>query len=543
MDAKGKDYEKRRKEVEEYVQEQFEAQKKAVQIVERLTDVPVDEDFFRNCAKFILPSHYTDATEERSILKNCGYPLCEKKLGKIPPQKYHISTKKNKIYDITERKVWFCSQFCYRASKYYQAQIPTSPLWSRSKEKFDEIKLLEVNSKLPFQEEAPNDMIVRLRIKPEEIENPSEGKEKVDMDNMDDVIDDMSILSLYDSKSQRRRYNEFEKKEGKQDNKPSLGIESDSLKDVGEGESTLDYKHSQQEEEKGRESKGNVDMKSFHETEEQNRSNRKNIDGNHYKTNSSNLSQDVLSQSASVRGSRSQGGGYVLFAHVRQCLLEWVTAESKNFLNSVEASGQSHCNKMESEMSHDKINKESTSLGQDFKLDEGREEEVVVASLNPSLEEDSRNEGGVVSFAASKPLPNIEQLRGDTELFSLKVTQFYSLRPDKVHPSVAEKEKMIKQSGEKKEEEHSGNVVLPPVDSKSQMVIRRKILLDKVHKILKDLLPPLSLSLQDISSDLRDLVKTFDLSSHNISFKPAGWTLVSLCLLHLMRSNGFLCKI
>lgn len=89
-------------------------------------------------AWFILPANYKDTIEERSIAKLCGYPLCSNKLGKvrafyissiyvmhvivflmhdvfiltvirlilqIPTQKYKISTKTNKVYDITERKV------------------------------------------------------------------------------------------------------------------------------------------------------------------------------------------------------------------------------------------------------------------------------------------------------------------------------------------------------------------------------------------------------------------------------------------------------
>ncbi|KAL0603838.1 putative RNA polymerase II subunit B1 CTD phosphatase RPAP2 [Plecturocebus cupreus] len=55
--------------------------------------------------KFITPAHYSDVVDERSIVKLCGYPLCQKKLGIVPKQKYKISTKTNKVYDITERKV------------------------------------------------------------------------------------------------------------------------------------------------------------------------------------------------------------------------------------------------------------------------------------------------------------------------------------------------------------------------------------------------------------------------------------------------------
>jgi hypothetical protein len=55
--------------------------------------------------KYISESHFQDIIEERAISLNCGYPMCQKKLKNIPSQQYHISTKMNKVYDLTERKV------------------------------------------------------------------------------------------------------------------------------------------------------------------------------------------------------------------------------------------------------------------------------------------------------------------------------------------------------------------------------------------------------------------------------------------------------
>lgn len=82
----------------------------------------------------------------------------------VPTQRYKISTKTNKVYDISERKVGcilekhtamkhrfsryfcdsnitlslfqcFCSNFCYKASKYLEVQISKSPLWLRKEER------------------------------------------------------------------------------------------------------------------------------------------------------------------------------------------------------------------------------------------------------------------------------------------------------------------------------------------------------------------------------------------------------------------------
>ena len=55
-------------------------------------------------AFYLNGSYYDDVVEERSCIEVCGYPLCNNKVKKSN-QKYHISTKQNKVFDITERKV------------------------------------------------------------------------------------------------------------------------------------------------------------------------------------------------------------------------------------------------------------------------------------------------------------------------------------------------------------------------------------------------------------------------------------------------------
>ncbi|XP_066293980.1 putative RNA polymerase II subunit B1 CTD phosphatase RPAP2 [Branchiostoma lanceolatum] len=100
-------------------------------------------DFFINCAQYIEPSHYTDVMVERAIIGQCGYPVCNNKLPKNKPkQQYHIDTRHNKVYDITERKNC-CSNWCYKASQFYKNQLFTSPVWAREKEQPAPVKLLQ----------------------------------------------------------------------------------------------------------------------------------------------------------------------------------------------------------------------------------------------------------------------------------------------------------------------------------------------------------------------------------------------------------------
>lgn len=61
--------------------------------------------------KHINQELYQDIVEERAITKICGYPLCGMKLPDMPKKQYYISTKQNKVYDITDRKVYLNYKF------------------------------------------------------------------------------------------------------------------------------------------------------------------------------------------------------------------------------------------------------------------------------------------------------------------------------------------------------------------------------------------------------------------------------------------------
>ncbi|XP_035684334.1 putative RNA polymerase II subunit B1 CTD phosphatase RPAP2 [Branchiostoma floridae] len=131
-------------ELEAAIRKRVDCEEKAFRVVERLLDNPVDTDFFVNCAQYIEPSHYADVLVERSIVGQCGYPVCSNKLPKTKPkQQYHIDTRHNKVYDITERKN-FCSNWCYKASQFYKNQLFTSPVWARDKEKPVPVRLLQM---------------------------------------------------------------------------------------------------------------------------------------------------------------------------------------------------------------------------------------------------------------------------------------------------------------------------------------------------------------------------------------------------------------
>ena len=79
---------------------------------------------------FLTPAHFDDIVDERSIVNLCGYVTCSNVLKNVPKQQYKISTKRNQVIDITERKK-FCSTTCYNASNYLKEQVSSEPLWLR----------------------------------------------------------------------------------------------------------------------------------------------------------------------------------------------------------------------------------------------------------------------------------------------------------------------------------------------------------------------------------------------------------------------------
>nr|XP_020471706.1 putative RNA polymerase II subunit B1 CTD phosphatase RPAP2 isoform X2 [Monopterus albus] len=160
--------EKRREDLREKLREKLELEKSSLKVVERLLEDSVAADFLVDCAKFITTDNYKDAVEERFIAKLCGYPLCPNKLGKIPSQQYKISTKTNKVYDITERKC-FCSNFCYKASKTFELQISPTPLWLRHHESPPEITLMKKRDGGSSGEEV---MLSKRWLHEEYVENP-----------------------------------------------------------------------------------------------------------------------------------------------------------------------------------------------------------------------------------------------------------------------------------------------------------------------------------------------------------------------------------
>ncbi|CAM6084069.1 unnamed protein product [Calypogeia fissa] len=74
--------------------------------------------------RLLTQSEYSDIVTERSISKQCGYPLCYNGLITEPSRKgrYRISLHEHKVYDLSETRL-FCCANCLVASKTFQSSL------------------------------------------------------------------------------------------------------------------------------------------------------------------------------------------------------------------------------------------------------------------------------------------------------------------------------------------------------------------------------------------------------------------------------------
>ncbi|XP_076463075.1 putative RNA polymerase II subunit B1 CTD phosphatase RPAP2 [Babylonia areolata] len=131
----------RKAEMETKIRDRVASEARAFDVVNRLIEPNITAEYLLQACQFIDHSHYEDVVEERSISRLCGYPVCSNALRQVAKQKYHISTRSNTVFDITERKK-FCSNRCYTASEHLRKQIPQTPVWTRRGASMDPFDLL-----------------------------------------------------------------------------------------------------------------------------------------------------------------------------------------------------------------------------------------------------------------------------------------------------------------------------------------------------------------------------------------------------------------
>jgi len=191
---------KTREEVESEVREKVSCEERAFRWVEHLALTEcINGEELTTMVNEIMINHYTDIVEERACSKVCGYPLCANPLGTRSRQKYHISTKHNKVIDLSVREN-FCSMYCLRASKYVADQVPSTPIWLRKNSKHLDIRLLERDRQKEVRCSDVGEVSISISgIRLHEIENPSKREQQKKKKKLKNLFGDESEDTSSDS--------------------------------------------------------------------------------------------------------------------------------------------------------------------------------------------------------------------------------------------------------------------------------------------------------------------------------------------------------
>ncbi|XP_052092134.1 RNA polymerase II subunit B1 CTD phosphatase Rpap2-like [Mytilus californianus] len=594
----------KKKLVEAKIRKQVASEEKAFRIVERLIENPITEEFLKDSCQFIAPHHYEDVVEERAITKTCGYPVCGKLLTAISKQKYHISTKDNKVYDITERKS-FCSNHCYKASRYLQNQLSTTPLWSREEERVC-VSLLTTNSGLPGVEVVgPIEHVWKEVHKLNKLDKP-ESKIKSSDDNNKEIIDitrktaDIKLTDEIVSEIDCEEDSDDEKdvehvcqdidqtktntqfggtfsENAEIDCKTSLAqanvASCSPLASTPETNSSKGNNQSQTEDKMQHlmklldrrklllgqlveietvsepsmvqnirpKSQENLETKSsgqqivaidkdvpkyVHEVHEQKNTSISEMDSD----GSSVLKNVVDSDNSKTFGkltatcprvskekdSKSKPGHTRMSSHsviqlICQSVKTWITTETIEYL-------QKSTEQDQTSKSWSKTHFEALYQALCKRVDAG-EFEIEDIGIESNMDDDKDTR---------LPIPEFERLKEETKDYANKVQRYFA-------------GELFTEPIEKDEQEKIP-VYLPTVDTYDQMQIRRKIVMERLQKVIQDVLSPLKLTLQDVYTEYKEMIGTFSLDSKNILHKPAEWTIINLILLRMLSRKSIQIK-
>ncbi|XP_078416909.1 putative RNA polymerase II subunit B1 CTD phosphatase rpap2 isoform X1 [Cetorhinus maximus] len=547
-----------------------ECEAKALHVVEQLLEINVTEEFLLDCVKFITPLHYQDVVEERSIIKQCGYPACQNKLENVPKQQYKISTKTNRVYDITERKC-FCSNFCYKASKYLEAQIPKNPLWSREQERSSACQLLK-------EQRGSSGEEVRFQsssIQVSDVDNPpfmedrkvstSSSSENNSSDSDQEFVSTILFGEKCNLKTTEQKL--FKKQQRGIATKPKKMVpvpkhlEMDH--EVENVAQQLKKCHVNNTEESSPRLSQSVEAEQLTLVPKEKcslpseknpspmttltelKDNEKLVADKNFTTyglskkGAASLKMLIVKSKYSCYSSSGRcisvaelpGVKSNVLELLRQTLSEWNTEETLRFLYD----SNLKCMKIPTNWPS-----RTPYVTEQEELDEDDLDSLEVVEITNPSENAGNNKNGLTKDVQvgrpetiARPLPNFEQIKQESELLNLKVSEFYKgqyVLPEDVESNCDENSQSINYVQGNEEE----NPVLPLVDFAAQHQIRKRIVLDRLQKILPELLGPLRLGMSDVFSELSSLVKTFRLTNTNIVHKTPEWTLIAIVLLSVL---------
>jgi len=454
-----------------------ECDSKALAVVEKLLD-PTDREWFRSSAFYLNGSYYDDVVEERNCIVVCGYPLCNNQLKKSN-QKYHISLKQNKVFDITERKK-FCSNECFKSSEFYKDQLLSSPLWLR-----------EPSDQKPV---VFYDEINKNELK--DFKSPGGGKE----------VDFFKTVATEDTD-----------KSGEEDKKAV------AVADTSE-DSEMATKMTQL----------NLDSTSAPVVNEAYKPSRKRP----VKSRASTDFRDGLTRVEKCLGEWFTIDTYRLVrgdAYVRRVLVE-NKCTVENVLAAVGATGSDdHSNNPTPQQTFD-FRSKYIQLCRNLDLREMEDDEQDRQALGTG---GPSGPGGRKSRRSDDADDPYEQLRLEAQIERLKINSFLQGRTEYDHMQMQDGKEGGKgeSGGDIRERETVPEPRIPLVDKYAQGALRRRIVHDQLDRVLPDILQLMGILRGDINEILGKFVFSFDLSAENVVLKPEEWTLVAIFLLKMIAAQ------
>lgn len=493
-----------KEQVRQAILKKRECNKKAQSIVESLLEKCVTEEFFLKCLSDINQTHFEDVIEERSILHLCGYPLCQRTLSEndIPKQKYRISMKTNKVYDITARKS-FCSNICYKSAMHIKKQMLTSPLWFRDYEDMPKFYLLPLDSAGVLGQEIDLSLTEKIDLKSEPQNFTS--------------ISDFSKATLCDIQKYQNK-NKSEKSDTVNTiiNKNVENVNNENKENTDDKINASQNTHKMESSKKAVPNPLNIVGEVIEKPERKIDPILLNTPANESTCTSKNLNKITNKQIPQ----KKQPSMAAVMIEVEKCLAEWFTIDTLLFLFGEEKVKEMVANK--GQCIKEYLNNYAKSIF--YNSNTYDQYQALCRKLNMLELEDRRYDAQTLA-RETKPLPDYSILKEESKKMQLKVKAFFAGETEIPELKYVEPETS---NGDE------NTTQLPLVDKNAQNALRRRIVCQHLNKVLPDLLKSLRLLTLTISSDIQLLVNTFKLKANNIMFKPIQWTLIAIILIRLL---------
>lgn len=521
-----------KEQIREAIVKKRECNAKAQNIVENLLEKSISEEYFLQCLPDINQSHFEDIVEERAIIQLCGYPLCQNNISMkdIPKQKYRISVKTNKVYDITARKS-FCSNGCYKSAMYIKKQMLTSPLWFREYEDMPKFNLLPLDSIGTLGQEVDLGVLEKIKIKTEKpfaSINDFASATLNEITNSDDnnALDTQNDSNIINS-AEKIEKDRHEHSTSESTNKDILA--KDETQDLPVPPSTTPLLSINKVETTSPTTK-QVEQK------KKPKANPLNIVGDIVEKpervvdpilQNNTMKNKEITKPSKTLVKKKQPVVTVLAIEVEKCLAEWFTIDTLLLLFGEEKVRELVLDK--GECIKEYLNNYANSVF--YKSNNYDQYQALCKKLNMLELEDRRSDAQTLQKDL-KPLPDYSILQEESKKMQLKVRAFFAGETE-----IPDIEGAVEKPPETQSEE-SQLTQLPLVDKNAQNALRRRIVCDHLNKVLPDILKSLGLLSLSISSDVRCLVNTFKLKANNIMFKPIQWTLIAIIVIKLLSLNN-----